>query len=144
MLVSKRFRNAVMLCHLPWACRHSHPPCSPSGGWWPQLPLPSGAFTASLPRARPSRSTSFWQPACSCSCACPCLVCLRCAWGLLAELPDPREMSVLWQWQLRAGPEDALHILRALQWERLTVPFGLDAAQRVAGGKLLPLGSSAF
>lgn len=38
--------NAAMLCHLPWACRHNHPPCSPSGGWRLPLPLPSGAFTA--------------------------------------------------------------------------------------------------
>ncbi|XP_030872937.1 SWI/SNF-related matrix-associated actin-dependent regulator of chromatin subfamily B member 1 [Leptonychotes weddellii] len=55
-----------------------------------------------------------------------------CAWGSLAELPNTRELSGLWQWQLCAGPEDALQTLRGLRRERLPLPFGLDAAWRLA------------
>lgn len=49
MLVSKRFRNAVIRYHLLRVCCRSHPSCSPSSRRWPQPSLSSGAFTASLP-----------------------------------------------------------------------------------------------
>lgn len=49
MLVSKRFRNAVIRYHLLRVCCRSHPSCSPSSRRWPQPSLSPGAFTASLP-----------------------------------------------------------------------------------------------
>lgn len=132
MLVSKRFRNAVMLCHLPWAYRHSHPPYSPSGGWWPQRPLPSGAFTALLPRAHPSHSTSFWS-----SCACPCSLCL--------SVPGACEMSHLtlviveplacFSGGSSVQGEGMLSILSGLHQERLRLHLGLDAAPCLAAGE---------
>lgn len=121
-----------MLCHLPWAYRHSHPPYGPSGGWWPQRPLPSGAFTALLPRAHPSHSTSFWS-----SCACPCSLCL--------SVPGACEMSHLtlvtveplacFSGGSSVQGEGMLSILSGLHQERFRLHLGLDTAPCLAAGE---------
>lgn len=61
------------------------------------------------------------------------LLCLRCAWGLLGELPDTsdRGTSVLQPWQLCSGGKDALQIYQ----ESLMARLGLDTAQRLADGE---------